>query len=265
MPEAETAGTLEAAALLREARQGVRALPGLPAGLRPDGLDEGYEVQAALVAALASPPRGYKIGCTSELAQQALGVSEPFAGRVLEAGLLESPAAFSEASLIFHLIEPEFAFRLGRDLPRRESPYDRRDMAEAVDLAYPAIEVVTSSFGEAWAEVGAAQLIADNAAHALLVLGSGSEAWRDLDLAAQEVTLSIDGLEATRGQGAAALGHPLAALAWLANDRARRGQPLRKGEVVSTGVVTGLEQLVAGQTAVADFGPLGRVELRCRA
>ncbi len=255
-----------AAELLFQARRSCRPLDdGLPEQLRPATLEEGYEVQAALVRAWGSTPRGYKIGCTSELAQRALGVSQPFAGRVLETGLLESPAVFAPADYIFHLLEPEFAFRLRDPLPPRPKPYDRDEVAAAVDLAYPAIEVVTSSYGAAWSEAGAVQLIADNAAHALLVLGRGSAGWRDLDLAAQRVELRIDGEVVTDGQGANALGHPLAALTWLANDRARRGRGLLAGEIVTAGVVTGLRDLQPGQTALADFGPLGEVELRAAA
>ncbi len=255
-----------AAELLFQARRSCRPLDdGLPEQLRPATLEEGYEVQAALVRAWGATPRGYKIGCTSELAQRALGVSQPFAGRVLETGLLESPAVFAPADYIFHFLEPEFAFRLRDPLPPRPEAYGRDEVAAAVDLAYPAIEVVTSSYGAAWSEAGAVQLIADNAAHALLVLGRGSAGWRDLDLAAQRVELRIDGDAVTEGQGADALGHPLAALTWLANDRARRGQGLLAGEIVTAGVVTGLRDLQPGQTALADFGPLGEVELRAAA
>ncbi len=252
-----------AAGLLLTARQSCRPLDdGLPEQLRPATLDEGYEVQAALLRAWGAVPRGYKIGCTSDLAQQALGVAEPFAGRVLETGLLESPAVFAPVDYIFHLLEPEFAFRLRDPLPPRGAPYEQDEVAAAVDLAYPAIEVVTSGYGATWSEVGAVQLIADNAAHALLVLGRGSAAWRDFDLAAQRVELRIGGKPVTDGQGANALGHPLAALTWLANDRAGRGGGLLAGEVVTTGVVTGLKDMQPGQTALADFGPLGSVELR---
>ncbi len=265
--EGDTGGIGEhvrmAAELLLQARQSRRPLEdGLPEQLRPATLDEGYEVQAALIDAWGATPLGYKIACTSELAQQALGVSQPFAGRILDTGLLASPAVFDPGDYIFHFLEPEFTFRLRDPLPPRAEPYGPEEVAAAVDLAYPSIEVVTSSYGPAWSEAGAVQLAADNAAHAFLVLGQGSPNWRDLDLAVQRVELRIDGELVTEGQGAEALGHPLAALTWLANDRARRGGGLLPGEVVTTGVVTGLQDLRPGKTALADFGPLGNVELR---
>ena len=66
---------------------------------------------------------------------------------------------------------------------------------------------------------------------------------------------------AGEGTGANALGHPLNALAWLANERARQGKGLKAGEVVSTGVVTPFHYLKAGMRAVADSGALGQVTL----
>ena len=252
-----------AAELLLAARRDRRPLDGLPAELRPADLDEGYAIQRAFVEGRGVRPVGYKIGCTSELAQKALGIAEPVVGCALEPEVLQSPASFSASSFLQHFLEPEFAFRLARDLPPRDAPYEQPEVTEAVDLTFPAIEIVASGFGAAWSEVGAAQLIADNSAHALLILGEGREDWRGLDLAAQAVSLEIDGALATQGVGANALGHPLRALTWLANDRVRRAEGLKAGDIVTTGVVTGLTDLCPGQKAVAHFGPIGRVEVDC--
>ena len=254
---------VRAAELLLAARRDRRPLDGLPAELRPGDLDEAYAIQKAFVAGRGVRPVGYKIGCTSELAQKALGIAEPIVGRALEPEVLQSPASFSASSFLQHFLEPEFAFRLAQDLPPRDAAYEQPEVTEAVDLAYPAIEIVASGFGTAWAEAGAVQLVADNSAHALLVLGEGRDDWRGLDLAAQAVSLQIDEVLATEGVGANALGHPLQALTWLANDRALRAEGLKAGDIVTTGLVTGLTDLRAGQKAVADFGPLGRVEVGC--
>ena len=119
---------------------------------------------------------------------------------------------------------------------------------------------MTSAYGEAWTGAGLAQLIADNGVHAGLVLGPAMADWGSLDLAAQEVVIG-------RGRGANALGHPLNALAWLADlgvlvdpvTRVRRG--LRAGDLITTGLVTPFAYAEAGTALRADFGPLGSVEL----
>ena len=44
-----------------------------------------------------------------------------------------------------------------------------------------------------------------------------------------------DGTELDRGKGSDVLGHPLAAVAWLAQDMARQGLALEPGDLVSLG------------------------------
>ena len=111
---------------------------------------------------------------------------------------------------------------------------------------------------------GAPCLAADNAVHGCLVVAPPVAAWRDLGLPDHAVSLSINGETVSDGRGANALGGPLTALTWLAN--ALRADPagpgLRAGELVTTGVVTGFRLVSAGDAVGADFGALGRVELR---
>lgn len=236
------------------------------AGRRPATLEGAYRIQDGLVRRLersgGGRPVGFKIGASSVRAQRFLGLSEPMSGQVLAGGILESPARISAGDYRFCLIEPEFAFRLGRDLPPRARPYDAEEAAAAVATLHPAIEVVTSAYGEtAWQRVGAVDLICDNGAHGCLVLGEGRQDWRGVDLAGQRVELQVDGRPFGVGSGAAALGHPLTALAWLASQQSRRGRGLRAGEVVTTGVVTPFVVLGAGRRAEATFGPFGSCRL----
>jgi 2-keto-4-pentenoate hydratase len=66
-----------------------------------------------------------------------------------------------------------------------------------------------------------------------------------------------------RGNAAAVSGGPLAALAFALRCNARRGRPLRAGDLVSTGAVTGVHSIRAGQSAEAVFDGIG--SLRCTA
>jgi 2-keto-4-pentenoate hydratase/2-oxopent-4-enoate/cis-2-oxohex-4-enoate hydratase len=72
----------------------------------------------------------------------------------------------------------------------------------------------------------------------------------------------VNGNEVTSGKGSAVLGHPLKALAWLANTLPQHGLSLKQGDWVTTGVVTGLYYAQAGDHVVADFGSLGQVEIK---
>jgi 2-keto-4-pentenoate hydratase len=73
------------------------------------------------------------------------------------------------------------------------------------------------------------------------------------------VSVSRDGELVTTGSGAAVLGHPLSVMAWLADELPRFGLRLRRGDVVTTGVATDVFEAGAGDSCVADFGPLGTV------
>jgi len=255
----------EALAALAAARCG--GPPLAPGAAGPvANLDQAYRHQDLLVRHLCRArggrPVGFKIGATSARAQRYLGLDGPFSGQLLSHALHASPARLSAAAFQFRLVEPEFAFRLGRDLPPRARPYGADEVADAVATLHPALEVVTSAFGaRAWLAAGASALIADNGAHGALVLGEGRADWRRVDLAAQRVELRIDGRRFGTGSGAEALGHPLAALAWLATALSRRGRGLAAGALVTTGVVTPFALLRAGQVAVADYGPFGRCKL----
>ncbi len=249
-----------AAGLLLTARRARRPIEALPDDCRPATLDEGYLAQDAFVALSGGVVAGFKIGATSAKAQAFLGIDAPFAGCVLKDDLHDSPAVLAAGRFPFRLIEPEFAFRLGRDLPPRAKGYTPEEVAAAVAELHPAMELVTSGLQD-WRRQGVASLIADNGVNAALVLGPACTDWRGLDLPRHEVTLRVNGEVAGAGVGGNALGGPLTALAWLADHRARRGQGLESGQVVTTGVVTDFVELDAGDEAVADFGPLGEVRL----
>ncbi len=256
MSEADIA---RAASLLLAARRELRRMAALPEALRPATPEQGYRVQDAM-AAITGADAGYKIGCTSARAREIIRTDEPFAGRLSRGAIHRSPAALPAPDFMLRGIECEFAFRLGRDLPPRAAAYSEADVAPAVTAVVPAIEIVESVF-EDWTKVGVASVIADNGSHGALVLGRETADWRGLDLGRHAVALSIDGKTVTTGTGAEALGGPLRALAWLASDRARRGDGLGAGHVVTTGTCAGFHVVAPGREVRADFGVLGEVVL----
>jgi 2-keto-4-pentenoate hydratase len=253
-----------AARLLIEARRTQVPLAVLPEDCRPRTLDEGYAIQDALARLDGRAVKGWKIGCTSDYAQKLLGVDQPFPGRVFDGSLHASPATLGGREFIAVGLEPEFAFRLARDLPPRRKPYARAEVAGAVDCILPACEIVETRFAD-WLKAGGPSLVADNGCSGGLVQGETTCDWRGFDLARHVVTLSVNGRCVAEGTGAAVLGHPLEALAWLADDRSRRGDGLRRGEIVTTGTCAGIHFLAPGDEAVADFGPLGAVSVRVAA
>ncbi len=259
-----TTATDRAAALLLAARREKKALDSLPEEMRPADTDAAYSIQDAHVAGLDGAVVGWKVGATNAAAQAMLNHAEPFYGRLLAPAVHESPAGIEAADLFGRGIEVEFAFRLGRDLPASGAPYDRDAVAGAVAAVHPAIEIVDSRFSGGL-RAGGLALIADNGAQGAFVLGGGVEDWRGLDLATLRTELWMNHEKVSEGSGANVLGHPLAALVWLANERAARGGGLGAGEIVSTGsTCAALGFAEAGDTAEGRFAGLGSVSVSFR-
>ena len=74
--------------------------------------------------------------------------------------------------------------------------------------------------------------------------------------------LQLDGETVQHGTGAAVLGHPARAIAWLANALGRFGVGLEGGHVVMPGSLTAAIPLEPGTVVTADFGLLGHVQAR---
>lgn len=252
------------ARLLAEARFQQRRLSELPAGARPRTAEEAYACQDALVSLLiehyGGETIGYKIACTNKIAQELLHMDGPFHGKLLSGFAFESPARIKADGFFMRVMEAEFAFRMARELAPDGHALTREEVADAVEGVLPGIEIVDSRFDE-WTTVGAESLIADNACHAAWVKGDLVTDWRELDLAAQEVRLAVNGEVIQQGNGAAVLGHPLNALHWLVTSLHERGIALKAGEYITTGVTTDIYLGQRGDRIRAEFGPVGAVEL----
>ena len=258
--------------LVRHWRNGTR-LAALPADLRPATRAEGYAIQARLERRSAGPLFGWKIAATSAGGQAHIGVDGPLAGRLLAERVRDSGAELALGANQMKVAEPEFAFRMARDLPPRAAPYEVDTVLDAVDTLHPAIELPDSRF-EAFETAGAPQLIADDACAHQFVLGPATGAsWRSLDLAQHRVVGSVVGSGAgsgaggveREGTGANVLGDPRLALTWLVNELSGLGIPLQAGQVVTTGTCVVPLPIAPGDAVLADLGILGRAEVRIAA
>ena len=203
---------------------------------------------------------GWKIAATSEAGQKHINVPGPMAGRILEETLIANGGTAPMTGNEMRVAEPEFAFRMGRDLPPRPQPYTVAEVLDAVATLHPAIEIPDSRFAN-FVSAGEAQIIADNACAHLFVLGEATTAdWRSRDLIEERPVITLRG-ERFIGRGKNVLGDPRVALAWLANELSGLGITLRAGEVVTTGTCHPPLPIQSGDRMDADFGVLGRVSV----
>lgn len=224
-------------------------------------LAEAYAVQQAWHALrLAAGDRlaGYKIGLTSQAMQDMLGVDQPDFGCMWESRRREPQAGIArfEAELFIQpRAEGEIAFLLGA--PLQGPGIDAAQVRAATQAVAPCIEVIDSRIRD-W-RIGLLDTVADNASFGGFTIGEWSEARAAEDLTAMPMRMLLDGEEVGRATGAAVLGDPALAVAWLVNQLAVFGAGLAAGDVVMTGALAAAVTLTAGSTytiELADEPPL---------
>jgi 2-oxo-3-hexenedioate decarboxylase/2-keto-4-pentenoate hydratase len=251
--------TLEAAKAVASARRDRTPLQALAPDIAPRDDAHGYRIQAALHAVLApevGPLVGYKIGCTSPVMQRYLGIPHPCAGGVFAKGVHASGVRLRHSDYVRVGVECEIAVRLGRDLTA--GVFTAGSVVDAIDAYHPAIEIVDDRYAD-WRSIGAPTLVADDFFAAGCVLGEAVPRAAVPDLLDVIGAAFINGVEIGRGTGADVLGHPHAALAWLANHLAAMGTQLRAGQIVLTGSLVQTVWLNAGDRAVMELSGLGKV------
>jgi len=108
-------------------------------------------------------------------------------------------------------------------------------------------------------------VIADNTSAGRFVVGAPVPP-DGIDLRLAGVVLEHNGDVVATAAGAAALGHPAAAVAWLVRSLAAEGEGLglAAGQVVLSGGLTAAVPVRPGDVVVATIDRLGSVELACR-
>jgi 2-keto-4-pentenoate hydratase len=246
-----------AARLARAAATGIPCAP-VRDLIGADDVPRAYRVQGLLVTGwLAAGTRrvGRKIGLTAPAVQAQLGVGQPDFGVLLSSMRVGQDEPVASSRLLQPRIEAEVAFVLGRDIAGTDPGID--EVASAVATARPALEIVDSRI-VGW-DITIADTVADNASCGLFVLGDAEVPLGAFDPVAVSMTLQQDGEEVSSGTGAACLGNPLNALAWLAATAAAYGDPLRAGEIVLSGALGPMVPVRAGARYEASLSGLGKV------
>jgi 2-keto-4-pentenoate hydratase len=254
--------TLAAANTIAAARRNRTPLQPLAPDAAPKTEAEGYRIQEALRGLLSADfgaLTGYKIGCTSAVMQQYIGIPHPCGGSVFANGVHGSGVSLRAKDFVQVGVECEIAVRLARDLPASQAPFTADGVAQAIEAYLPAIEIVDDRYSH-WQTMGAPILIADDFFAAGCVLGKPVARSAAPDLLQVVGRAIINGIEAATGTGADVLGHPHNPLAWLANHLAADGQALRAGQIVLTGSLVKTIWLNAGDKVMMDLSGLGRVE-----
>jgi 2-keto-4-pentenoate hydratase len=246
-----------ASSLFEARRSGVPVEP-LTADHPGMTMADGYRVQQDLVRRLlADGDRivGYKLGLTSEPMQKLLGVDSPDFAPVLASHVRADGAAIRVADFISPRLEAEIALVLDRDLTGPDCT--ALDVAAAVRGAVPALELVDSRIVD-W-RIALPDTVADLASSGAIVLGGHITSLDGVDLRLAGMVFSRNGEVVATGAGAAALGNPLQAVAWLVTTLHALGSRVEAGQFVMTGALHAAVPVSAGERYRAEFDRLGPV------
>lgn len=253
---------LSLAAHLDTAEQRAAELERLTAQHSDLSAEDGYDIQRAwraLKGSRGATVVGAKAGLTSRAKQEAMGIREPIYGFIASDTLCSQSESLDLSALIHPRAEPEIAFVLGRDL--RGPSVTLEMVLDATESVAPAIEVIDSRYqGFSFT---LADVIADNASAARVLLGDQRTAANACDLGLVGMVFQLNGEIIDTAAGAAVLGHPANAVAWLANKLAEVEEWLPAGSIVMPGGMCGAHPLAPGDTIMASFDRLGTVTLAC--
>jgi 2-keto-4-pentenoate hydratase len=223
--------------------------------------EDAYAIQLAIIEEkkrLGASVVGKKAGLTSQAMQKFFGVTEPDYGHLLSGMMVEDGGVISREEVIQPRAEPEIAFVLEKDL---QGPgVTALDVLAAAKYVVPALEIIDSRIAD-W-KIKLADTVADNASCGKVVVGGRVLRADSLDLRLIGVVLERNGEIVATGAGAAALGNPAIAVAWLANKLATLGQGLKAGEFVLPGSLTAAFDGRPGDNIRATFDKLGPVSVR---
>jgi 2-keto-4-pentenoate hydratase len=245
-----TPATVETAArFLVAARRALRPGERIPEEYRPAGVEAALAIQERVTALLGLPIGGWKC-------------SLPTAPRPAPMAPIYAPTIFATAPCpILPMagqarIEPEIAFALARDLPRRDRPYTEAEVRAAIRAPHLVLELIGPRYADPTSVTFPEQL-ADAIANQGLFVGPAVPDALERPLDAIPIVIEAAGRSLCTVQGKHPDGHPLKPLVWLANYLALRNNGLTAGQIVTTGSYCGVVDVPLDTPSHIRFGDLG--------
>ncbi|MDB5727078.1 MAG: 2-oxopent-4-enoate hydratase [Noviherbaspirillum sp.] len=224
-------------------------------------IEDAYHIQQRMLARRTEKGArivGKKIGVTSKAVMDMLNVHQPDFGYLLDTMIYNEGEAIPMDTLIQPKAEGEIAFILKSDL--NGPGISNADVLRATECVMPCFEIVDSRITD-W-KIKIQDTVADNASCGVFVLGDHATDPRKVDLTTCGMVLEKNGEIVGTGAGAAALGSPVNAVAWLANTLGRLGIPLKAGEVILSGSLAAMFPVKAGDNLRVSIGGIGGCSVR---
>lgn len=228
-------------------------------------LDDAYAIQSAQMTQKQAAGRdiiGWKIGLTSKVMQDALGIDTPDSGVLYDDMLFDTGGHVPAGRFIQPRVEAEIAFVMKNPI---DGDVTRDDVIAATEAVVPSLEILDTRILRADPETGQPRKIfdtvADNAANAGIVLGRDRHAPDTHDLRWTGAIVRKNGEVVQTGLGAAVLDDPVMGIVWLARRMGQYGQRIEAGQVILSGSFIAPIECPPGTVIDADFGDFGQVSI----
>ena len=247
---------------LYEALKAVRSVEPLTNRETDISIDDAYQIQLHMIQRRLDEDGetivGKKIGVTSQAVMDMLNVNQPDFGHLTSSMLYNDGDAMPFDAMVAPRAEGEIAFVMKQDLTG--PGITTADVLRATEFVMPCFEIVDSRIRD-W-KIRIQDTVADNASSGAFVLGGQAVRPTDIDLKTCGMVLEKNGQIIGTGAGAASLGHPLNAMAWLANTLGRLGITLKAGEVILSGSLAQLVPVERGDHLQVTIGGMGTASVR---
>lgn len=224
-------------------------------------IEDGYRIQQRLIERRIQAGEkviGKKIGVTSQAVMDMLGVNQPDFGQLTDRMVINQGESIAMEALIQPKAEGEIAFVLKQDLSGPGVTV--ADVLRATEGVMACFEIVDSRIRD-W-QIRIQDTVADNASCGVFVLGDRLVDPRHLDLFTTGMVLEKNGRIVGTGAGAATMGSPAVAVAWLANTLGQLGMSLKAGEVILSGALSAMVPVTAGDNLRMTLAGIGSCSVR---
>ncbi|MFV4649068.1 2-keto-4-pentenoate hydratase, partial [Mycobacterium tuberculosis] len=242
------------------ARRQARPLADFP-GPIPSTLGQSYAIQDAAIGLWGDEIKGWKVGRVAPELQDRVASSR-IAGPIFAKSVQKADANRSLEVAVFEggfaAVEAEFVFKLLEDAPRDKVSWTPEEAFELRHALHAGVEMAGSPLATINA-LGPTVVASDFGNNAGLVLGQCIPDWASFAPEALGCSTEIDGVCVGSASSAALPEGLLAAFAFLLGHAAARGFPLKAGQLVSSGAITGIHDICVGQTGLVSFGSWGKI------
>lgn len=241
------------------ARAKGHSLPDYP-GTIPDDISQSYHIQDTAIELWQDEVGGWKVGRIGEPLASEFGMDR-LVGPIFERHIVrtsDEPTASSIFEGGFGAVEAEFVLEIGEDTPADKTSWTRDEARAVVSNVYIGVEIASSPLATI-NELGPKVIVSDFGNNASLIVGPELKGWQDRAFEDWTAETFIEGASIAAGTAAGLPGGPYESVRFLLELSAKRGMPLKAGCLVSSGAITGVHDILPGQSSRISFGKDGDI------